>query len=199
MSNSKKTHKMVQLAIFSAIIVVLSFIAIKFGAIEITLVPIPVAIGAIMLGKKYGAFLGGVFGIISFIQCFGYSAFGAFLLQINPIFTLIVCLVPRVCAGFLSGLIFELLKKIDKTKVMSFALASLASALFNTLIFVGGMVLLFFNNETFAETFNSGGLNPVAFMIAFIGINGIVEAVTTTVIGGTVSKSVYHVVNKARR
>ena len=47
-----------------------------------------VVIGAIILGPTAGAILGGVFGITSFIQCFGISAFGTLLFGINPVLTI---------------------------------------------------------------------------------------------------------------
>ena len=68
---------MVQMAILIAIMIILAFTPLgylKFGLIEITLMVIPVAVGAIVLGPLCGAILGGVFGLTSFIQCFGFSA-----------------------------------------------------------------------------------------------------------------------------
>ena len=41
----------------------------KDSGLEITLIVIPVAVGAVTLGPAAGAILGGVFGITSFIQC----------------------------------------------------------------------------------------------------------------------------------
>ena len=79
---TQKTRRLVQLAILVAIMLILAFTPLgylKVGAIEITFMTIPVVIGAILLGPPAGAFLGGVFGLTSFIQCFGMSAFGSAL------------------------------------------------------------------------------------------------------------------------
>ena len=96
---SAKTGRMVQLAILTAIILLMAFTPIgylHFGIIEITLIMIPVIIGAIVLGPGAGAFLGGMFGLTSFIQCFGMSGFGAALLSIQPVLTFLVCMIPRI-------------------------------------------------------------------------------------------------------
>ena len=101
-----KTLFLAQNAVLAAIVVLMAFTPIgylRLGAVETTFIMIPVAVGAIALGEKSGAFLGLVFGISSFIQCFGISPFGAALLQINPIFTFIMCLVPRILMGYLCG------------------------------------------------------------------------------------------------
>ena len=92
---TEKTRKLVQMAILIAVMLILAFTPLgylKVGAIEITFMTIPVVVGAIILGPAAGAVLGGVFGLTSFIQCFGMSAFGAALLNISPILTFLVCM-----------------------------------------------------------------------------------------------------------
>lgn len=109
---SSRTQQMVQLAILVAIMLIFAYTPLgylKVGAIEITFMVLPVAIGAILLGPICGAILGGLFGLTSFIQCFGASPFGALLLSLNPITTFITCMVPRILCGWLSGLIFQAL------------------------------------------------------------------------------------------
>ena len=141
---------MVQTAILTAIIILMAFTPIgyiKTAGLEITLIMIPVAVGAILMGPGTGALLGTIFGITSFIQCFGFSAFGAVLLELNPIYTFILTIVPRVLMGWLVGLIFRTLHRIDKTNFISFAVASLSGAVLNTVLFIGGLFLLFGNTE----------------------------------------------------
>ena len=90
-------------AVFIAIIAVMSFTPVgylKIGIVEITLLVAPVVAGGILLGRWGGLLLGAAFGISSFLQCFGMSTFGATMLSINPVFTAIVCLLPRLALGF---------------------------------------------------------------------------------------------------
>lgn len=72
------------MAILIAIILVMAFTPLgylKTAGLEITFIQVPVIVGAILMGPTAGAILGGVFGLTSFIQCFGLSAFGAALLE----------------------------------------------------------------------------------------------------------------------
>jgi uncharacterized membrane protein len=69
-----RTNRMVQLALFTAIILLMTFTPIGYIKIPglglaITLLVVPVTVGAIVLGPVNGAFLGGVFGVTSFVQC----------------------------------------------------------------------------------------------------------------------------------
>ena len=76
MNRSSRTVKLVEMALLVAIILILAFTPlgyIKTLGLEITLIVVPVTIGAIILGPLGGAVLGAVFGITSFIQCFGMS------------------------------------------------------------------------------------------------------------------------------
>lgn len=189
-----RTLRMVQLALFIAIIVLMAFTPIgyiKTLGVEITLLVVPVTVGAIVLGPAAGAVLGAVFGITSFIQCFGLSPFGATLLSINPIATFIVCMIPRVLMGWLTGLIFMVIHKVDKTKNISYAVASLAGPLLNTLLFTTTLVLFFYQTDYiqgFAQTLNT--TNVFTFIIAFVGMNGLIEAGVNFVLGTAVSKGI---------
>ncbi len=193
------TKKLVRLGALIAVIILMSFTPIgylKIGAVEITFIVIPVIIGAITMGPLAGAVLGAAFGITSFIQCFGASPFGAQLLSINWIFTLIMCIVPRVLMGWLTGVIFDAIHKHDKTKgkVLSFSVASVAAPLMNTLFFVGCVILLFGNSEYILNM--QAGRNLIAFFVWFVGLNGLIEAIVSFIVGGAVSKAVYKYLKK---
>ncbi len=190
-SQSKNLVKLTQMSILVAILIILAFTPLgylKTAGIEITFMTIPVVVGAIILGPTAGAILGGVFGITSFIQCFGMSPFGAALLSINPIFTLIICLVPRILMGFFAGVIFKSLIKIDKTKLWSFGVASLSGALLNTIFFMVTLMALFGSSELI-KGLRKDGKNVLMFMVAFVGINGLIEAIVTFIVGTAISKA----------
>ncbi len=201
MSNKKtNTKTMVQLSILTAIIAVMSFTPLgylKTLGFSITFLPIPVAIGAIIMGKGAGAFLGGVFGLMSVLQCFGFEPFGTTLMSIDPLSTVIICFIPRIIAGFIAGWLFEILYKKANMKTVSFFVASLSVALINTFIFVPLFVLLFQSTEFFA-TLNPTNMDVISFIAAFIGINGIIEAIASLIGGGIISKAIYNTVKKAR-
>ena len=178
-----KVLKITQAGILIAIMLIMDITKIgylKFGLIEITIMMIPVVIGAIMCGPAIGGLLGGIFGLTSLMQCFGQSAFGTFLMGINPLLTVIVCLLPRILVGVFSGLIFKAIYKIDKTKIVSFAVATLSGALLNTLMFMGCLILFFWNNDAFITQMKSWSL-PVDNLgfIVVPGISNILEYTPT--------------------
>lgn len=194
-NNSARIGKMVRLAILIAILLLMAFTPlgyIRFGGLEITFLTVPVIIGAIILGPVEGAILGGIFGLTSFAQCFGMSTFGAILLGINPILTFIVCFVPRTLMGLCCGLIFGGLSKIDKTGIVSFGAASLSGALLNTVFFMSSLVLCFYNTEYIQSIVTAlGATNPFHFVVLFVGLQGLVEAVVCFIVGTAVSKALH--------
>lgn len=195
--------KLVQLGMLMAIMIVLEFtglgiIPIGFG-FEIAILTIPVIIGAMAVGKGGGAILGAVFGILSLSECFGKSAFGTLLFGLNPVACVLICLVPRILIGFIAGLTFDALKNRDKTKVVSYAVAALVGSLVNTVLFVGGVVVVFGNNTTFLETIIAWGIpaNTIwALAWGIVGVNGVVEAIFNTIIGAAIAKALNLTVNK---
>lgn len=187
---------MVQLALFIVIIFLMAFTPlgyIRTLGLSITLLSVPVAVGAIMLGPSAGAILGGVFGITSFIQCFGLEPFGTILFPINPVGTFILCMVPRILMGWLTGLIFAGIRKIDKTKNISYAATCLAAPLLNTVLFMPTLMIFFYNNSQFQniEFIKAiGAENAVALIIAMAGINALAEAAVCFVLGTAIAKAI---------
>ncbi|MCC8140321.1 MAG: ECF transporter S component [Lachnospiraceae bacterium] len=190
-SNSSKTLFMVELALMIAIIFIMAFTPLgylKTPGLSITFLTVPVAVGAIILGPKAGAICGLAFGITSLIQCFGLSAFGTMLLSINPLGTAFTCIVPRVLEGWLCGLIFKALHRFMKNP--AYFIASLACPLLNTLLYMSSLVFFFYNTD-YIQGFVStlGVTNPLAFVVAFVGAQGLIEAVVCFAIAGVVSRT----------
>ncbi len=198
--NTRSIMRLTQLSILVAIMLIFAFTPIgyiKMPGIEITLMVLPVAVGAIVLGPVAGAILGAVFGITSFIQCFGMSAFGTFLFGLSPVLTFIMCIIPRILCGFLSGLIFKALIKLDKTKLASYFVASLSTALLNTIFFVGCVVLFFWRNPEFISKMIEWEMKTDtlwAFIVGFIALNGVIEAIVNFVVAGAVAKAIHKIV-----
>ena len=205
MSNFKKKHgtgKMVRTALLTAIIFVMAFTPLgyfKTGGLSITLLPVPVIIGAIVMGPMTGAVLGLAFGITSLIQCFGLEPFGTALMGINPVGTILTCLVPRVLMGLLTGVIFAAFSRMDKKKLLSFAATSLLGALFNTVFFMSFLVLFFYKTDFIQKIVTGMGTSSaLSFALAFVGINGLIEAVACCVLAGAISKAVCSVIERQR-
>ena len=167
------TLYMVELAMMIAIILLMSFTPLGYlrtPGLSITLLTIPVAVGAIILGPKGGAVCGLAFGATSFYMAVtGSSAFAAALFNINPFGTFIVCIVARVLEGWITGLIFKAVR--GKMKNGAYLVASLACPLLNTLFFMSTLVLIFYHTDYIQGFVTSLGVsNPFTFVVAFVGV-----------------------------
>ncbi len=136
--------------------------------------------------------MGTVFGICSFLQCFGIlgtSGIGVFTLQISPVLTFLQRFIPRVLDGFCVGWIFRLAAKITDEKISCFV-TGFCIALLNTIFFMGTLVIFFGNNIDFKETY-MGGKGPLIYIISLISVNAIFEIIASTIIAGTVGFALF--------
>lgn len=176
MTNHEKIKNIAVNAVLMSLLIVLAFIPIKIGMIEMTLAVIPLSVGAIIGGKRSGILLGATFGIVSFIQCLGFSAFGVTLFGINPFLTFLVCVPTRILAGVIPALIVEF---IESKKIhLRNALVSVLVPILNTVLFTSTLIICFYNTDFIVNLRNVLGSNNVfTFAILFVGINGLVEII----------------------
>ena len=170
MSNvSEKTRKLVVMGILTAIVVVLQSlaIAIRFGTFNITLVLVPIVVGAALYGWKAGAWLGFVFGAVVL-----FTDAGAFL-AINVPGTIATCILKGALAGAAAGAVYGLVSK--KNKVAAVISAGVVSPVVNTGVFLLGCYAFFF--DTIKEWAAGAGFEDAGtYMVtAFVGLNFIVE------------------------
>ncbi len=185
------TRYMVELALMAAIIFLMAFTPLGYfrtPGISITFLTVPVAVGAIILGPKGGAVCGLAFGITSLIQCFMGGSFGSMLLSINPVGTTFTCIVPRVLEGLFCGLIFQAVQKVSRNR--AYFAASLACPLLNTLFFMSAVVLIFYRTDYIQGFVSALGVsNPFMFVVAFVGVQGLIEAGVCFLIASAVSRT----------
>lgn len=144
MKNSK-IGQMAGIALLMAMIAVMQFIGGMIppvGGFSISLVLIPIVLGAAVFGPKAGAFLGGTFSTIVIINCItGSDPGGAMVFQANPILCILVVMAKGVLAGLASGLVYHGLKRFNKFLAM--VAAAIICPLVNTGVFVVCMYLFF--------------------------------------------------------
>lgn len=190
--NQTKLTRLVLLGLLTAILFVMSYTPLgylKIFGIEITFNVIPVAIAAIALGTSGGATVGAVFGLTSFLQCVqGTSPFGATLLSINPVFTAVLCFLPRILAGLVSGAVHKPLSAKLGKKTPCF-ITGFLSAFLNTLFFMTVLIVLFGNSDYIMGMRN--GANLIVFVCTFVGINAVFEILASTLISGAVGNALY--------
>lgn len=188
------TKSIVMLGVLAAMVMLFSFTpigSIPIGPLVITLNVIPVAIAAVALGPVGGAIIGAVFGMFSFLQCFGIgipSGMGAMLVQINPFFAFVQRFIPRALDGFLAGLIFNAVAKATDVRLSCFV-TGFCTALMNTAFFMLSLVFLFGNTEYVQGLMKGKSIIP--FIISFVGMNAVVEMIVCTVVTGAVGTALY--------
>ena len=180
------TREFVLLALLIAVLIVLGYVNIPQPAgLSITFNMIPVAIAAIAIGPMGGAIIGGAFGIISFLQCFGicgFSGMGAALAAVNPFLAFVQRFFPRLLDGFLLGYIYRLSKKLNP--YAGCAVTGFCAAFLNTLFFMTSLVWLFGNTEYMQNSMAGRGM--LTYIVAAVGVNGLVEMLVSTVATGAV-------------
>ncbi len=190
---ASNVKQMTQLALLTVIIVLMAFTPLGYlrtGTVEITFIVVPVAIGAILLGAKAGAFLGLVFGLTSLVQCFGMSPMGALMLSLNPLGTIFCCIVPRVLVGVVPALLYPALRKLDHRDSWSIAVSCLVTPLTNTILYLVCMCTIF--QSTLMEAYQytgKGGIYFLGFIFATVAVNAVLEAISALVIGTAVCKA----------
>lgn len=202
---NKKTTSMVLAAIFLAIILLLAFTPglgyIPLGAIRITTIHIPVILGGILLGPKYGAVLGGVFGLTSFINntfspvltSFVFTPFYTLGEARGNLWSLVICFVPRILIGVVAYYVFvfmeKQLKHIKEHRTVSFVISGIAGSLTNTIL-VMNLIYIFFGKQ-YAEASNHAYEALYGVILGVIGMNGIPEAIGAAIITSAVGTILY--------
>ena len=183
---------------FVAVMAVMNFTPLGYittGAFSITLMTIPVALGAACGGIWGGAVLGSVFGLTSFLQAFGIGfmidPMAAGLFNENPVYYTVTCFVPRILAGILSGLVVFLFEKKGKMTVWKFALAAVIVPIVNTFGFLG-FYMTFYSGTAFGTDL------VMAIITAALTLNFLVEFAVTLIASTAINRTVYVFIKKIK-
>lgn len=178
--------KMVQVSILMAIIVVLQLLSyiIKIGTFNLSLVLIPIVVGAVLYGPKVGAFLGSVFGVVVVICCAsGADVGGNILWNANPLLTAAICIVKGCAAGFVAGLIAKAFQN-SRVPYVGIALAAIAAPVVNTGLFLLGLSTCFYP----ILVAWAGGQEILYYVVfGLVGINFIIEFALNAILSPTVT------------
>ena len=203
---NSKTKKIVGIGLFTAIVLVLQFLGggIKFGMFSISLVLVPIVVGAAVYGWQAGAWLGFTFGVAVLL-----SGDAAAFLAVDVVGTVLTVLVKGTAAGLCSGLVYRLvhtlMNKHSKKRIqfiknnygigeccetgvyeyisrnnryIAVIAAAVICPIVNTGIFLLGCVLFFM--ETVAGWGAAVGFENVAsyMFLGLAGINFLIELAT---------------------
>ena len=176
-------------AVLTALVILLQYMGsfVKFGPFSISLVLIPIVIGAATCGVKIGGWLGFVFGVVVLL-----SGDAAAFLAVNVWGTIITVLVKGTLCGLLAGLTFKGVNALSKNTYLATVAAAVVCPLVNTGIFLIGCFLFFMETLTMW----AGGSDVVHYMIfVLVGGNFLFELGANIVF----SPAIVHIMKAIRR
>lgn len=167
---STSTLNLVLNALFVALVFLLGMTPIgiiPLGAINVTILHIPVIAGTLFLGLKSGMLLGFVFGLCSTLSAFGLSltapsALAAALGAKSPLLLIVMCFIPRLLVPMITWYIKAILSENTKNAYISDAIAAILGSVTNTIFYLSLMVVFY----------SISGLD-VNMLIHKLGINGL--------------------------
>lgn len=164
---NKLIQRMTIDALFIALIIIFTFVPflgyITVGVVSITTIHVLVILGAMLFGWKEGLLFGFTFGLFSLIKAASMPVSAGDALFLNPL----ISIMPRIIFGGVSGLLFDLIKKIKEPKLVFSltAVNAIFSCLLHTVITVTCMYV--FGASIFP------GINDI--LVILFSINGAIE------------------------
>jgi uncharacterized membrane protein len=192
-------------SLFAGIIFLMTFTPIGFiplGAMNATIVHVPVIIGSLILGPRMGALLGFLFGLASLIRATMTPALLSFCFSpLIPVpgtghgsaWALVICFLPRVLVGivpyYTDKFISSLAAKGEKRlKFVSMFAAGIAGSMTNTLLVMGLVSEIFRGAYAQATNLSAEAVRGAIFSI--ITLHGVPEALVAGTITAAVGKAV---------
>lgn len=204
---SAQTGDLVKVSLFAAIIVLMSAIPflgyIPLGFINATIIHVPVIIASILLGPRYGGFLGFVFGLTSLIHntfypnvtSFVFTPFYSIGSYSGNFWSLVIVFLPRILVGITPYYIYKGMKRINKNDTLGLAVAGVGGSLTNTLLVMNFIYLFFGSSYAAVKNVSLAGL--YGLILSVIAINGIPEAIVAGILTAAICKALMKYMKKA--
>ena len=163
-----------------------------------SIMTVPVAVGAMMLGPLAGGVLGGVMGCISFYTAIktGFSTLflAGYTCSIVVVLSFINTIIPRILMGICVGWVYRAASRLDRGNTISYYIGGIAAPLLNTLFYMTVLVLIFLNAPTLQALLGEELMakfqdNILLFVAAYVGVQALIEAALGCVISGSVCKA----------
>ena len=180
------TRRMTGMAILTAIVIVLQLLGsfIRFGPFSISLVLVPIVIGAALYGAWAGGWLGFVFGAVVLL-----SGDAAAFLAVNPAGTIVTCLAKGFLAGLCAGLVYNLF--CEKNETAAAIAAAVVCPIVNTGVFLIGCLLFFM--ETISGWAAAMGFENVGtyMIVGFVGFNFLFEMLVNVILSPVIIRLIH--------
>ena len=207
MKIEKKVLDMSLAGIFTAIIIAMSVVPflgyIPLGFMNATIIHVPVIIGAIILGPKYGAYLGLVFGVTSLVKAtitpgvtsFVFSPFVTIGGYSGNMWSAVIAIVPRVCIGIVDYYVYKLIMKvahgIKGSQTVALWVAGIAGGMTNTLLVMNGIYIFF--GQSYAAASNKAVEHIYDVILGIILGFGVPEAIVAGILTTAITKVLFKI------
>lgn len=181
----ENVRKMVVISMLSGICIFLGLTGLGFIPLplfKLTILHLPVIIGAIIEGPVVGGSIGLIFGLFSIYQNITAPT------PMSPFFyNPLVSVLPRILIGVISYYIYKIIRVKVKNIKVSISIAAICGSLINTIGVLGTIYLVYFKDyatvlmEKGTITTNSMSAVTTA-LLTVIGTNGIAEAILSAVV-----------------
>ena len=173
----KSTEALVLGAILTALVVILQMLGtfIRFGAFQVSLVLIPIVLGASKCGVRVGAWLGFVFGLVVLL-----NGDAALFLAVNVAGTIITVLLKGILCGLAAGIVYKSLEKYNG--LLAVIAAAFVCPVVNTSVFLLGCFVFFMDSaDAIASTIGMNVSGMALFWALAMG-NFFLEIATNVVL-----------------
>ena len=169
--NKQRTQRLALGAILTALVAVLQFLGafIRFGTFSISLVLIPIVIGAALCGWKVGAWLGLVFGVTVLL-----SGDASIFLAVSVPGTVGTVLIKGIACGAAAGAVYKLFER--RGRYLAVVMSAIVCPIVNTGVFLIGCAIFFMDTLAGWSQALGFGTDVVRYMLfGLAGGNFLVE------------------------
>lgn len=156
---------------------------------KMTVMHIPVIIGALVAGPKPGAMIGLIFGIFSMVQAYMAPVIMSIALM-NPL----ISILPRILIGLGAYYAYKVLIKSTGKESVSLGIAGFIGSAINTIGVMGGIYFLYAKEFALARNISLDAVIDAILSVCLI--NGLPEAIVSAIITIPVVIALKRVVSK---
>lgn len=202
------TRYMALLAMLCGVLLVMGMTGIGFiplPVIKATTMHIPVILGAVLLGPKAGAVLGGVFGLCSIwantttpgLLSFAFSPFMSTEGLIGVIKSLWIALGCRILFGALAGWLWSIFRKLLKNEYAALPVTAAIATICHTLLVMGSIYILL--TQQYAAAKNVAISAVFGLIMGTVTASGIPEAIAAAILVTVIGKSLLHLMVQMKK
>lgn len=193
------TRYMATLAMLCGVLLVMGMTGIGFiplPVIKATTMHIPVILGAILLGPKAGAVLGGLFGLCSIwanttspgLLSFAFSPFMTTEGLPGVLKSLWIAFGCRVLFGLIAGWLWVMVKKVVGQDYVALPVTAAVATVCHTLLVMGSIYLLL--AQQYAAAKNVAVTAVFGLVMGTVTASGIPEAIVAAILVTVIGKAV---------